>query len=346
MLNKIQYQISKESVLILKNLEVIYPSLYELFNQNYIKIGNKYFSKIAFASSKSSSEVHKHFRVILLITQEQLNKMKVDPLLLNRFEKQIVSFKDSLNENQINLAEELSKSLNRIKTFNNSMNLVYNLPELMINCNNDEIEGLIYKISNNYNNKEHKDDNEFIENEILKIIVPTFCQDIIASVKYSGFANFYSKRAKKILEIYKEKEINNFSKFFEKMTKDKNIIYTFSNMLEILPEINNVKYKEIYVESITSENNIQTIMSKFYEEKEDILIFRFIEKDLNKMNHISYLVNNFETKYKQEIDEKNNISSTDDEKMNIIKTTNKNNKNKKIIFLVHLTRKKNISNLI
>jgi hypothetical protein len=34
LLNKIQYQMSKDSVLILKNLEVIYPSLYELFNQN------------------------------------------------------------------------------------------------------------------------------------------------------------------------------------------------------------------------------------------------------------------------------------------------------------------------
>ena len=108
LLNKIQYQMSKDSVLILKNLEVIYPSLYELFNQNYIKIGNKYFSKIAFASSKSSSEVNKNFRVILLITQQQLEKMKVDPPLLNRFEKQIVSFKDSLNEKQITLAKSLT----------------------------------------------------------------------------------------------------------------------------------------------------------------------------------------------------------------------------------------------
>ena len=32
LLNKIQYLMSKDNVLILKNLEVIYPSLYELFN--------------------------------------------------------------------------------------------------------------------------------------------------------------------------------------------------------------------------------------------------------------------------------------------------------------------------
>ena len=212
---------SKDCVLILKNLEVIYPSLYELFNQNYIKIGNKYFSKIAFASSKSSSEVNRNFRVILLITQEQLNKMKVYPPLLNRFEKQIVSFKDSLSENQINLAQKISKCLDKIKTFNNKeKQLVYNLPELMINCSNDEIEGLIYQISNKKKYKDNKEENENIENEILKIIVPTFCQDIIASIKYSGFANGpNSKIAKKMLDIYKQKEINNFDQFLAKNEK-------------------------------------------------------------------------------------------------------------------------------
>ena len=337
LLNKIQYQMSKESVLILKNLEVIYPSLYELFNQNYIKIGEKYFSKIAFASSKSSSEVNKNFRVILLITQQQLEKMKVDPPLLNRFEKQIVSFKDSLTEKQINLATDLVSSFENIKTFNNEKNLVYNLPDLMINCNSDEIEGLIYKISNQF--KDKKDDNDFIENEIFKTLVPTFCQDIIASIKYSGFATGENaERAKKILEIYKQREINNFTQFLEKMKKDKNVIYTFSNIYDIfMPEEKNLKYKEIIVENINSENKLQDEMSKFYEENSQYLIFRFVEKDLNKMNHLSYLVNNFETKYKQQQDEEMNNTSNDEE--NIINTTLPRKRTKKIIFLIHLTRK-------
>ena len=334
LLNKIQYQMSKESVLILKNLEVIYPSLYELFNQNYLKIGDKYFSKIAFASSKSSSEVNKNFRVILLITQQQLEKMKVDPPLLNRFEKQIVSFKDSLNEKQINLASDLITSFENIRTFNKEKNLVYNLPDLMINCNIDEIEGLIYKISNKY--KDKKDDNDFIENEIFKIIVPTFCQDIIASIKYSGFAEGNNaERAKKILDIYKQREINNFSQFLNKMKKDKNVIYTFSNIYDIfIPEEKDIKYKEIIVENIYSENKVQEELSKFYEEDKQYLIFRFVEKDLDKMNHLSYLVNNFETKYKQKNDEEALNNSNDDKKIN-----NLNLVRKKIIFLIHLTRK-------
>jgi len=128
--------------------------------------------------------------------------MKVDPPLLNRFEKQIVSFKDSLNESQIKLAQKISDNLKKIKTFNNKeKDLVYNLPELLINCTDDEIEGLIYKICNENPDKEK--DEQFIEDEVLKRIVPTFCQDIIASVKYSGFDKGRNAAfAKKIINIY------------------------------------------------------------------------------------------------------------------------------------------------
>ena len=212
-------------------------------------MGDKYFSKIAFASSKSSSEAHRNFRVILLITEEQLDKMKVDSTLLNRFEKQIVSFKYSLNENQIKLAQKISDSLIKIKTFNNKENsLVYNLPELLINCTNDEIEGLIYKICNNYPDKVN--DNEFID--IIKRITPAFCQDIIVSVKYSGFDKGKNEKiAKRIIIFYKERKINNFSQFLEKSKKDKNVIYTFSGILEIvIPEESNIKYREVIVDSI------------------------------------------------------------------------------------------------
>jgi len=267
--------------------------------------------------------------------------MKVDPPLLNRFEKQIVSFKDSLNENQIQLAQKISDSLIKIKTFNNKENsLVYNLPELLINCTNDEIEGLIYKICNN--NPDKVNDNEFIEDEIIKRIAPTFCQDIIASVKYSGFdKGKNAKIAKKIIKFYKEREINNFSQFLEKSKKDKNVIYTFSGILElVIPEESNIKYREVIVDSIESENKVEEIISNLYEGKFDYLIFRFVEKDLNKMNHLSYLINNYETKFKQQNEGKENNNSIQEENENIINTNSNNQTNeRKVIFLVHLTRK-------
>ena len=115
LLNKIQFFMNQDIVLILQNLEEIYPSLYELFNQNYVIIGDKSFTKIAFSSSKSSSEVHKKFRIILLVSQKL---DEVAPPLLNRFEKQLISFNDVINENQKNIAKEISSFLYLIKTLN------------------------------------------------------------------------------------------------------------------------------------------------------------------------------------------------------------------------------------
>ncbi len=73
----------------------------------------------------------------------------------------------------------------------------------------------------------------------------------------------------------------------------------------MFPEESNIKYKEITVDTIDSENKVIDIISN--EENIEYLIFRFVEKDLNKMNHISYLINNYETKFKQQ--NKNNIEN-------------------------------------
>ena len=104
-----------------------------------------------------------------------------------------------------------------------------------------------------------------------------------------------------IFKVYKQREINNFSQFLENMKKDKNIIYIFSSIYDIfILEEKNLKYNEIVGENINSGNKLQDELSKFYEEDTYYLIFRFVEKDLNKMSHLSYHVNNFETNYKQQ----------------------------------------------
>ena len=45
MINQVMFHMEKGSFLILKNFELIYPSLYDLFNQNYIQ-DKKNFSRI------------------------------------------------------------------------------------------------------------------------------------------------------------------------------------------------------------------------------------------------------------------------------------------------------------
>ena len=329
LLNKIQIYMNQDNVLILQNLEEIYPSLYELFNQNYIKIGDKSFSKIAFSSSKTSSEVHKELRIILLISQEKLDEMKVEPPLLNRFEKQIISFNDVISEKQRNIADNISNFLNLIKTFNKrEEELAYNLPKLLINCTEDEIKGMIYKISKE--NKDKVDDKEFIENELLKIIVPTFCQDIIASIKYLGsnFEEKYYNLAEKVIEIYKQRNICNFQQFLANIKKNKNIIYTFSYYNESLfQEDTNIKYKIINIDSNISENKLEDIISESVDNNYEFLLIKFNEENLDKIEYISHLVNNYEAN-NENLDKDNQI---------IIK--NAKIDKLKIIFIAYLSRK-------
>ena len=60
-LNKIKYIMETDSILILRDLNMIYPSLYDLFNQNFSCMGDKKFARIAFEYAKISSEVNKDF---------------------------------------------------------------------------------------------------------------------------------------------------------------------------------------------------------------------------------------------------------------------------------------------
>ena len=93
--------------------------------------------------------------------------------------------------------------------------------------------------------------------------------------------------AEKIIKLYKAKEIYNFDKFLEKVKKNKNIIYTFSPIFNFeIPE----GYIDIKVEEIDSEKKAEDIILNLYENKLKYLIFRFNEKDVNKMHHIDFSI--------------------------------------------------------
>ena len=78
-------------VLLLKDLESIYPSLYDLFNQNFTVVSDKNFARIALGSSNNSlSFVHNDFKCIILVDENEIEKEEAP--FLNRFEKHILSF--------------------------------------------------------------------------------------------------------------------------------------------------------------------------------------------------------------------------------------------------------------
>ena len=132
-LNRIKYIMETDNVLIFRDLDMIYASLYDLFNQNFTCMGDKRFARIAFEYAKISSEVNKDFHAIVIVNKNQIKNLKLDPPFLNRFEKHIVNFKMLLEEKDIEIAKKITEYIELISSFNNEKNLKIDLEKLLIN---------------------------------------------------------------------------------------------------------------------------------------------------------------------------------------------------------------------
>ena len=105
-LNKIILCMEQGLVLILKNLESIYGSLYDMLNQNYTVIGKKKNCRVALGPySNPICHVADSFRCIVLVDDNKLQYS--DPPFLNRFEKQYLRFSDIIKPEQKDLIQKL-----------------------------------------------------------------------------------------------------------------------------------------------------------------------------------------------------------------------------------------------
>ncbi|PKC14796.1 hypothetical protein RhiirA5_495093 [Rhizophagus irregularis] len=164
-LRRIMMCVEEGRPLILTDLEIIYGSLYDLWNQNYIVVGNKenvkYFTRVALgAYANPMLYVSPNFKCILVMDEKKLNK--ADPPLLNRFEKQKMSINDTLNNRQKLLVKNLSDWARKISTLvgDNSVTPLRNRftqKDLFIGFDQDEtLHSLIIDITKN--NPEAEDD--------------------------------------------------------------------------------------------------------------------------------------------------------------------------------------------
>lgn len=96
-LSRIMICMEQGYILILKDLENIYGSLYDMLNQNYTVIGSKKNCRVALGPySNPMCHVHEDFKCIVLVEELKLNYS--DPPFLNRFEKQQFRLEDMMNE--------------------------------------------------------------------------------------------------------------------------------------------------------------------------------------------------------------------------------------------------------
>ncbi|KAK3605800.1 hypothetical protein CHS0354_002416 [Potamilus streckersoni] len=102
-------------VLILKDLETVYGSLYDMLNQNYTIVGNKKNCRIALGPySNPMCYVHDDFKCIVLVEESELDQS--DPPFLNRFEKQSLQYSEILGDENEKVVLELEQWVSSVST--------------------------------------------------------------------------------------------------------------------------------------------------------------------------------------------------------------------------------------
>ena len=350
-LNKIRTQMETENILILKDLESVYPALYELFNQNYIYLNGKKF--VHLGESKSLSLVNDKFKVIVLVENDQIENQ--EPPFLNRFEKHIINFSSLLNYELQELANDIFNTLNemfiiknRNETFgkdnkDNDKIIGERLKKYNNFVTEKEIQGLVYIGSKqlNYSNIQNEETKKTYKSLIIKFVIericPCFTEELMVLITKFGFKQKYNSYYKLIYQCYKESYCNNFENYLIKSKSDMSIVYTFSEMFDEIKinssELKNYVIKQVNMNNVNSieEINKKIIDFIFVENNngeinynQQLLIIKFKEEDMYKLNNIYYLI--------------------DDYKSN---SRNKRMKNtRKIVFIVYLKKLIKIKNYI
>ena len=305
-LNKVQLDMEQDKVLILNNLGTVYPGLYDLFNQNFTKTMGKNYARIALGyTTNAYSFVNDKFRCIVNVEQDKINNE--EPPFLNRFEKHVLSFENLLTNDEIKESEsiynkllELTKNEDKIfKAFN------YNLQEIFINLDKEELKGYIYQL------KENGIKSDDFTNKVLEKISLLLPQDIILFLKYCGFQAKSPEYSNKILDYYKKGEHTNLSKFLKQMNNMKNVVYTFSDIFTKIEKIDNFtndmlggtikldNISDIEIGLFTSENKFEEQLDEFFSEKDKKLcLIKFNYNERHFLNYVKFFIENKEKENK------------------------------------------------
>ena len=318
-LNNIQIHMEKGNILILKNINSIYSSLYDLFDLNFTFYNSKSYVHLPvglYTNTNNFYYVNNCFRLIII--DDILNNEETS--FLNRFEKHIISFENILSNELIEEAEKIKSILNKIVKCDEKRfkAIPYELEKLLVNNNLEEIQGLIYEANRKGLNKEEI--NEFILNKFA-LTIP---KDIIINMKINGLLKNKNSSFNKILELYNKGEQSNFSNFLKTMNSHKNIIYTFSNNFERIKGIDKINnnligtiykknIKQIVISSIKSERDLEREINIFFnEENYKICLVKLMPNEGKFMNYLKFFIDN--------------------------KEKEKDNKNKSFIFIFYMTR--------
>ena len=286
-ISEIQNYCNKEMVLILSNLNQIYPFLYDFFNRNFIIKDDKKYGRICQGNfSEQLTYIHDKFRIIIMIDKNEIYKQESP--FINRFEKAIVKFEELLNDEQKVSSKNINKELGTKELIAN-INVNYNISNLLINYEKTSIDRLYFF----YSNQDIKQNKEEIKSKIYEKIARTLPQDIAIHLDDNH----------PIKSIYSQKNIFNLKDYIKMLNENQekkkiyqfSIIYTFTPIFGHIEGINDIP--QLMISEIKRENKlIDEINQKKFRNKANtnFFIIDFYQEESDKINFIiTTLKNNY-----------------------------------------------------
>ena len=320
-LNNIQFEKEENKILILSDLNKIYPCLIELFKQNFVEIGGKMFSRILIGSI-TSSLVDDGFKCIVVFEEKYLDKEL--PCFINAFEKHLITFDYLLRYGEY--LEELEKIYNMTKAIFSKdiykqLNIDKKLNLSAINWTKEKIKEIIYIKKLEYDKLGKRLLTQDFFDLFLENYSNTLSQDMIFFLKNSDMGKKYPGIPEKIIHFYEIGEHSNIYNFLKKIQNTKNVIYTFTDIdeplfqnniidleTELLGKINRNSIEEIQISSINNENALKKYLDKIFIENQNnikIIIIKFNDENKKIINYIMYFLEKYINEIKNDIKGKN-----------------------------------------
>ena len=318
-LSKIILCMERGITLVLRDLDSIYGSLYDMLNQNYLIVGKKRNCRIALgAYSNPMCQVHEDFRCIVLVDERHIDYS--DPPFLNRFEKQRLNFTDILDGRQI-------KAINKLKEWMSMVTSVegtgFGAEDMFLGIHSDSLPSLVYFIckSDKYSNP----DTDTIVDACKTYLMMVACPDAVFRSTRSALQKNLPMEVEKLYELYfkfplhsgirsflwsyigsanssMELQFDTFKSGF------KFIIYTNESIhTDVGPSLESLcKTQEEKLTQIKSEGQLSSCLGKFWFESEERLLLLHCQPSLDsaKMLHARCLIDQFRSEFLSKEDRK------------------------------------------
>ncbi|XP_076077139.1 uncharacterized protein LOC143047776 [Mytilus galloprovincialis] len=274
-------------VLILKDLEAIYGSLYDMLNQNYTVIGNKKNCRVALGQySNPMCHVHDDFKCIVLVEESRLDYS--DPPFLNRFEKQHFEFKD-LIETETTVVHIIKEEM---KAFCQLQNQTFIPDDIIPTYSEDLLISLVVRSKQVLGNESSSSDvKSFIYDRLLWLLPP----EIIVRGKDSVLFQKKAALVGELIENFMKLPIHGgISSLFEQLQfsanqnevsnnafADNNVhcffVYTFSSLHSIIEDtFGKCKVQKYKMAIFKSEKQLSATIDDFFQSLDNVLIIQCI----------------------------------------------------------------------